>query len=81
MLERTGPPAGFPAFPDIVSDRYTDPAFFDLEQRFLWPSAWVYAGRAESIPEPGSFFTFDDLGAPIVVVGNVDWVECSRRCG
>ena len=29
---RTAPPAGFPALPDIPAGRYTDPRFFALEQ-------------------------------------------------
>ena len=35
---RTGPPDGFPKFPDIPAGRYTSDEFWDLEQRHLWSS-------------------------------------------
>lgn len=69
---RSGPPEGFPRFHDIPKGRYTDDRFYDLEQRHLWPRAWVMAGRAEDISEPGDYFTFDDLGVPIVVTRGRD---------
>ena len=71
---RTGPPEGFPAFPDIPGGRYTSDEFYDLERQHLWPKVWVLAGRAEDAPEPGDYFTFDDLGAPILLVRGADRV-------
>ena len=62
---RTGPPEGFPAFPDIPGGRYTSDEFFELETRHLWTKVWVMAGRAEDVADPGDYFTFDDLGVPI----------------
>jgi phenylpropionate dioxygenase-like ring-hydroxylating dioxygenase large terminal subunit len=69
---RTAPPPGFPAFHDIPAGRYIDERFFALERTHLWPFVWVMAGRAEDIPAPGDYFTFDDLGVPIVVVRGRD---------
>ncbi len=69
---RSGPPEGFPAFHDIPIGRYVDKDFFDLERKRLWSKVWVLAGRAEGIPEAGDYFTFDDLGPPIVVVRGRD---------
>lgn len=34
---RTGPPAGFPAFHDIPTGRYTSEEFWELELEHLWP--------------------------------------------
>jgi phenylpropionate dioxygenase-like ring-hydroxylating dioxygenase large terminal subunit len=74
---RTTPPDGFPAFHDIPTERHTSDEFHDLEQEFLWPNTWVIAGRAEDAAEPGDYFTFDDLGVPLVIVrGNDGEIRC-----
>ena len=69
---RTGPPDGFPAFPDIPVGRYVDPDFFALEREFLWPRSWVLAGRTDEVRRPGDFITFDSLGAPMILVRGND---------
>ncbi|MGI9600238.1 MAG: aromatic ring-hydroxylating oxygenase subunit alpha, partial [Acidimicrobiales bacterium] len=45
--DRTGPPDGFPAFPDIPTGRYLSDEFWALERDHLWSRTWVLAGRAE----------------------------------
>jgi phenylpropionate dioxygenase-like ring-hydroxylating dioxygenase large terminal subunit len=69
---RTGPPDGFPKFHDIPAGRYTSDEFWELERAHLWPRVWVIAGRAEDIANPGDYFTFDDLGMPVIVVRGTD---------
>jgi phenylpropionate dioxygenase-like ring-hydroxylating dioxygenase large terminal subunit len=69
---RTGPPDGFPAFPDIPTGRHTSDLFHDLEQEHLWPRTWVIAGRAEDVPEPGDYSQFHDLGVPLLLVRGTD---------
>jgi len=49
-------------------DWYTDPAALRLERERIFRRAWQYAGRADQAAEPGSFFTCDAGGIPIVVV-------------
>ena len=71
---RTAPPDGFPRFPDIPVGRYVDDEFWEIERRHLWNKVWVLAGRAEDLPEPGDFVTFDDLGPPMVLVRGRDHV-------
>ena len=71
-FERTAPPEGFPAFHDIPTQRHVSEDFFRLERERLWPRTWVLAGRAEQIPEPGDFFTFGELGVPLLVVRGTD---------
>ncbi len=71
-FERTAPPDGFPRFHDISTDRHTSRAFHDLEQQHLWPKTWVIAGRASDAPGPGDYFTFDDLGVPLLIVRGTD---------
>lgn len=69
---RTGPPEGFPRFPDLPVGRHTSQAFWDLEQTHLWPRVWVLAGRVEDVPEPGDYLCFDHLGVPLVIVRGRD---------
>ena len=81
-MNRTGPPDGFPAFHDIASERYTSQHFFELEQQHLWTNSWICAGREEDLPEGGSYFLFDELGHPLIVVrGKDSQVRCfSNTC-
>jgi phenylpropionate dioxygenase-like ring-hydroxylating dioxygenase large terminal subunit len=69
---RTGPPDGFPPFPDLPTGRHTSDQFHQLEQEHLWPRTWVMAGRAEDVPNPGDYFVFSDLGVPLLVVRGTD---------
>jgi phenylpropionate dioxygenase-like ring-hydroxylating dioxygenase large terminal subunit len=71
---RTAPPEGFPAFHDIPTGRHTSQRFHDLEQEHLWPTTWVIAGRAEDVPNPGDYMTFDALGVPLLIVRGTDGV-------
>jgi len=49
-------------------DWYSDPAVLRLERDRIFRRAWQYAGRVDQVAEPGSFFTCDLGGIPIVVV-------------
>ncbi len=69
---RPSQPDGFPAFHDVPIGRYTTDEFWELEQQHLWPKVWVMAGRAEDVPDAGSYQTFDDLAQPIVLVRGND---------
>ncbi len=73
-FERTAPPDGFPALPRIPAGRYTDPAFLDLEFRYMWKRAWLYACHVDEIPKPGDFIMWTKTGSPIVVVHGKDGV-------
>jgi phenylpropionate dioxygenase-like ring-hydroxylating dioxygenase large terminal subunit len=71
-FERTAPPEGFPAFHDIPTARHTSEQFWDLEQAHLWTDTWVIAGRVEDVSHPGDYFTFGDLGVPLLIVRGTD---------
>jgi phenylpropionate dioxygenase-like ring-hydroxylating dioxygenase large terminal subunit len=73
-FRRTAPPEGFPRFHDISTARHTSRAFHELEQRHLWPNTWVVAGRASDVPNVGDYFTFDDLGVPLIIIRGTDAV-------
>ena len=49
-------------------DWYANPDVLRLERERIFRNAWQYAGRADQVAEPGSFFTSDAAGVPIVVV-------------
>ena len=66
-LARTGPPEGFPKLPDLPLGRYTDPAFFELEQQFLWKRSWLYAAHDSELREPGAYKLCDIAGAPVLL--------------
>jgi phenylpropionate dioxygenase-like ring-hydroxylating dioxygenase large terminal subunit len=69
---RSAPPDGFPHFHDISTARHTSDEFYELEQQYLWPNTWVIAGRAEDVANAGDYFTFTDLGVPLLVVRGSD---------
>jgi phenylpropionate dioxygenase-like ring-hydroxylating dioxygenase large terminal subunit len=69
---RTGPPDGFPAFPDIPAGRYTSEEFWQLEREHLWPRCWVLTGRVEQVASAGDYFCVDDLGVPVIVIRGRD---------
>ena len=70
--DREGPPPGFPELPLIPGGRYTDPAFLELEQRYLWRRSWLYALHVDELPRPGSFRIWRKTGAPIIIVRGKD---------
>ena len=69
---RDGPPAGFPALPDLPLGRYTDPHFHDLETQFLFGRTWLYAAHDSQLPDPGSYRLCHVGGAPVLLVRGSD---------
>ncbi len=47
---------------------YTSQEFLDFEKEALFMKEWLAVGRAESIPEPGDWFTVTLVGEPIIVL-------------
>jgi choline monooxygenase len=47
---------------------YHDPALAEGERERVFGNTWLLAGRADQVEAPGSFFTIDLAGEPIVVV-------------
>ena len=71
-FEHKQPIAGFPQLPDIPARRYTDPAFYELEQKHFWRTRWVIAGHIDELPERGSYKLWRELGEPILIVRGKD---------
>lgn len=70
--ERGEHPSDFPALPPLPAARYFDRAFFDAEQRRVWPKAWLLAGHVDELPEPGSYKLWDRVGWPVMLVRGKD---------
>src|SRR5262245_33516915 len=70
--DRDGPPAGFPALPDIALGRYTDPEFFELEREYLFGTVWLYAAHDSELRGAGSYKLCDVVGNPVVLVRGQD---------
>jgi phenylpropionate dioxygenase-like ring-hydroxylating dioxygenase large terminal subunit len=71
---RTAPPEGFPPLPDLPLGRYTDPAFYALEQEYLWKRSWLYACHDSEIAEVGSYKLCDIAGAAVLMVRGDDGI-------
>ena len=72
--QRTAPPEGFPALPDLAAGLYTDPAFFALEREHVFRKSWLFAAHIDEIPEPGCTMRWDNAGEPLIIVHGADGV-------
>jgi phenylpropionate dioxygenase-like ring-hydroxylating dioxygenase large terminal subunit len=59
----------------IPSQRYYDPAFFELEKQKLWPHVWQMACRLEEIPEVGDYVEYTILDKSVIVVNTKNGVK------
>ncbi len=53
---------------------YHDPEVYALEKRRVFGDTWQLVGRLDQIAEPGTFFTADVAGEPILVVRDTEGV-------
>lgn len=70
---------------------YTDPAYSEPERRQIFNRTWQLVGRLNQVPEPGSYFTAEVAGEPVVIVrgSNGEWPQnlnafhnvCRHRAG
>jgi len=51
---------------------YHDPAVFELERERIFARSWFYAGRADTLAQPGDFVTVDVAGESVIVVHGKD---------
>ena len=69
---RTEPLPDSMAVPLIPTERYTDPAFYRLEQQHVFGRTWLFVGHESEWPESGSYRLMTRSGSPIVVVRGAD---------
>ena len=71
-------PTDYVPHPDVASAAtmparwYVDPTFGPLERERIFGRTWLYVGHAEQLPGPGSFFTAEVAGEPLVVLRDED---------
>jgi carnitine monooxygenase subunit len=53
---------------------YVDAGVFELERERIFAGAWVYAGPAEHVADPGSFITVQAGHVPVIVVRGQDGI-------
>jgi len=51
----------------LPSRCYTDSVFLGAETRAIFLKSWQWVGHAEDLPEPGSYFTVERFGEPVVL--------------
>lgn len=59
----------------IPSQRYYDPAFFELEKEKLWPHVWQMACRLEEIPSLGDYVEYSILDKSVIIVNTKNGVK------
>ena len=58
----------------LLPEAYTDPGLFDIEVETIFKREWLLIGRANDIPNPGDWYTFQILDDPLLVVRGEDGV-------
>jgi len=43
----------------ITAERYISPEYLAAEWEHVWPKAWLFAGMASDVAEPGEYFVFN----------------------
>ena len=71
--------ASYPATDDaacmtLPPRAYTDSGLYELEVETIFTHEWLLIGRANDIPEPGDWFTFQIIDDPLLVVRGTDGV-------
>ena len=51
---------------------YTEPAFFDFEQKEVFARTWICVGRVEQVAEPGDCLATEVANEPVLVVRGED---------
>ncbi|WP_321390525.1 aromatic ring-hydroxylating dioxygenase subunit alpha [Emcibacter sp.] len=56
----------------IPASNYTDPEFFELEKKKMWPKVWQFAARVEELPEPGDYVIYEIVGKSFIIMRQKD---------
>ncbi|MBT4905715.1 MAG: aromatic ring-hydroxylating dioxygenase subunit alpha [Rhodospirillaceae bacterium] len=69
--------AAYPGTEDAASltlppEAYTDPGLYEIEKETIFKHEWLLIGRANDIPDPGDWFTFQVLDEPLLIVRGTD---------
>ena len=67
-------PKDFPQLPPVPGARYSDPAFFELEQRHVFGASWLFAAIEDELPEPGDVYGVEHLQSGVLLARGRDGV-------
>ena len=56
----------------LPADAYTDPAWFEVEQRQIFARTWQWVGHSEAVREPGQYVAVTVAGLPVAVIRGGD---------
>jgi len=56
----------------LPASRFTDPEFFALENRKMWPRVWQYAARDEDMPDANDYVVYNNVGRSYLIVRQSD---------
>ena len=56
----------------LPNEAFTDPAFLELERKYLFARAWVFAGPLSDAPDPGDVTCVDVAGRPLFMATGRD---------
>ncbi|HVN88533.1 MAG TPA: aromatic ring-hydroxylating dioxygenase subunit alpha [Candidatus Binataceae bacterium] len=65
-------PEGFPALPPVPAERYCDPAFFELERKYVFGCNWLFVAHVDELPEAGDVILLDQFPQPLLLVRGTD---------
>jgi len=71
----------------LPSHYYFDPSFEGLEKEKIFAGTWQIVGHVRQLPNPGSFFTTNLVGEPLLIVRNAGgeikgfYNVCKHRAG
>jgi benzoate/toluate 1,2-dioxygenase alpha subunit len=51
---------------------YTDPELFELEMERIYRRAWLFAGHASQVPNPGDYVTTELARQPVIMIRHSD---------
>jgi choline monooxygenase len=68
LLQQFDPERPLDRAATIPNTWYSDQEVFELERRAIFGDTWQIVGRADQVTEPGSFFTAEVAGEPILVI-------------
>src|SRR5262249_11392231 len=68
LLSRFDPDLPLARARTIPAAWYHDPALADAERRRVFSDCWIAVGRSDQVAAPGSFFTRDVAGEPLVIL-------------
>lgn len=72
--DRKHHPTDFPSLSPVPAARYSDPAFFELEQRHVFARCWLFAALEDELREAGDVYGVEHLASDLLLARGRDGV-------